>query len=100
MRDLGLSYEAALHGVQSAIKYELDRVGGKRDITDHIKHLRVGIDARAADAQGLANLLIRKGLITLEEYVEAMRLAANEELARYTQHCRETYGLPDSVEFR
>lgn len=99
MRDLGLSYDEALHGVQTAIKYELEHKADQAGI-DIIKHLRVGIDARAADAQGLARLLIAKGVFTLEEYIEHMRLAMNEELARYTQHCRETYGLPDNADFR
>lgn len=98
MRDLGLSYEAALHGVQSAIRYEIDQRGMRDPQTEH-KHLRVGIDARAADAMGLAKLLMDKGVFTGEEYAEYMRLAANEELARYTDHCRKEYGLPTNVTF-
>lgn len=103
MRDLGLSYEAAMHGVQSAIKFELEQSGWAVNhpaLATVIKHLRTGIDARAADAQGLASLLIAKGVFTLEEYTEVLRLAANEELSRYQQHCRDTYGLPSHVEFR
>lgn len=99
MRDLGLSYEEAVHGVQSAIRYEMTQ-RYNRSADDVEKHLRVGIDARAADAQGLAALLIKKGVFTEAEYVEHIRLAMNEELARYTQHCRDTYGLPSTVEFR
>lgn len=99
MRDLGLSYEDALHGVQSAVKYELTQRGWRGEQVEW-KHLRVGLDARAADAQGLATLLISKGLITSEEYVEHVRLAMNEELARYTEHVRREYGLSDNVEFR
>jgi hypothetical protein len=115
MRDLGLSYEAAMHGVQSAIRYEMTQQGLPDDASaaaykyedDHIgrmatmlKHLRVGLDARASDAGGLAALLIAKGVFTSEEYVEHMRLAANEELARYQDHCRSVWGLPDGTEFR
>jgi len=98
MRDLGLSYEVALHGVQSAVKFELGQQS--RSGFDIVKHLRVGLDARAADAQGLVELLIGKGIITESDYLEAIRLSMNEELARYTQHCRETYGLPSGTEFR
>lgn len=99
MRDLGLSYEAAAHGVQSAIKFEMGQrgwLGGDEEW----KHLRVGIDARAADAHGLAELLIAKGVFTVEEYAEYMRLAMNEELARYEDHCRAEYNLPDVASFR
>ncbi len=102
MRDLGLSYEAALHGVQSAVKYEMehDAHGSTRPLLDDLKHLRVGIDARASDAAGLGGLLIKKGIITLEEYNEAMRLAMNEELARYEEHVRRRFALPEGVMFR
>lgn len=98
MRDLGLSYEAAAHGVQSAVKYEMEQ--RKRPVDDELKHLRVGIDMRAADMRGLVELLIKKGVLTVEEYVEEMRLAANEELARYEDHVRRTYGLPPTMSFR
>jgi len=104
MRDLGLSYEEAAHGVQSAIKYEIENkhpvLVNNPALGNIIKHLRVGIDARAADARGLAELLIAKGVFTLDEYVEHMRLAMNEELARYTDHVRKEYGLPINVDFR
>jgi hypothetical protein len=98
VRDLGLSYAAALHGIQSAVKFEVEHTVN-RGTLEHVKHLRVGIDARAADAQGLATLLIAKGVFTAEEYAEHMRLAANEELARYTEHVRRVFGLGE-VEFR
>jgi hypothetical protein len=107
MRDLGLSYEAAMHGVQSAVRFEMSKLGLPDEGDDSIgtmvrmmKHLRVGIDGRASDAGGLAGLLIKKGLITMEEYAEHLRLAANEELARYQEHCQREYGLPSTADFR
>jgi len=77
--DLGLKYEKALHGVQTATAYEM----GVRPqmATDLLKHLRTGLDARASDHFGLARLLIQKGVITEAEYAEAMRLEINNELA-------------------
>lgn len=77
MRDLGLSYEAAAHGVQTAIAYDM---GQGRKATEP-KHMRTGIDLSKAEQAGLAKLLIDKGLFTIEEYVEAMRIAVNEEVA-------------------
>jgi hypothetical protein len=102
MRDLGLGYEAAMHGVQSAVRYEMTQRGlpDSGAFVDMLKHLRAGVDARASDALGLAELLIKKGLITGEEYIEHLRLAANEELARYEAYIKTTYGLPDNVSFR
>ena len=98
LRDLGLSYQEATHGVQSAIKFEMER--GDRNNMDHIKHLRVGLDMRASDHAALATLLIAKGAFTEAEYIEQMRLAANEELARYEDHVREKFDLPEHVSFR
>ena len=104
MTDFGLSYNAAAHGVQSAIRFEMSRQGFADDEADKViamlKHLRVGIDMRAADAGGLARLLVAKGVFTETEYLEHMRLAANEELARYEEHIRREYGLPAGMNFR
>lgn len=77
-RDLGLSYEQAAHGVQSAVALKEAR----NDPILTPKHMRVGIDLSKSDQAGLAQLLMDKGLITLEEYLEYVRLAANDELSR------------------
>lgn len=84
--DLGLTYEEAAHGVQSVKAFEEanDFSGGMTP-----KHLRTGLDLRAADMMGLACLLIDKGIITEEEYMEYMRLGANTELARE----QDKYGM-------
>jgi hypothetical protein len=77
MRDLGLSYEQAAHGVQTAIAYAMEKGGTATEP----KHLRVGIDMEKSDMLGLVELLIAKGVFTSAEYLEYVRLAANEELA-------------------
>jgi hypothetical protein len=94
MADLGLSYEEAMHGVQSAIAYEMGQavVNGHRHPPTEPKHLRVGVDGSKSDQGGLATLLIEKGVFTLEEYQEAMRLAANEELYKYQAMYGVTFG--------
>ncbi|MES2694185.1 MAG: hypothetical protein V4773_11985 [Verrucomicrobiota bacterium] len=77
LRDLGLSYEAAVHGIQSAIAYDMKN-GGR---ATEPKHMRVGVDTSKAEMAGLATILIEKGVFTVEEYVEVMRRAVNEEVA-------------------
>lgn len=79
--DLGLSYEAALHGVQSAVAFEMSRPES-RSATEP-KHLRVGINSAMIDCASVARLLMAKGIFTAEEYFEALRLEANHELATY-----------------
>src|ERR1700681_5113948 len=55
-------------------------------------HARTIIELSRADQGGLALLLIAKGVFTAEEYAEAMRLAANTELAmREAEHPSITF---------
>jgi hypothetical protein len=82
-KDLGLSYEEAARGIQSAVAHEIGL--GRKVITP--KHMRTSIELSRADQGGLALLLIAKGVFTAEEYAQAMRLAANTELAmREAEH--------------
>jgi len=85
LRDLGLTYEEAAHGVQTAIAYDI----GEGRKTTEPKHMRVGIDMSKADMLGLAVLLMEKGIITSEEYIEAMRLSANEEVAMREEEVKD-----------
>lgn len=79
-RDLGLTYEEAAHGVQSATAFEQSKHGSQ---SGSPKHLRTGINMAMADHAALVQLLMDRGIITNEEYLEALRLWANEELARH-----------------
>jgi hypothetical protein len=85
IKDLGLSYATAAHGVQTAVAHRIN-LGHK---TAEPKHLRVGVNLSKADMFGLACLLIDKGIITQEEYLEYMRLGVNTELA----NAREEHGI-------
>lgn len=95
LKDLGLSYEEALHGVQSAIRYRMENGGRSHEP----KHMRVGIDMGKADMCGLATLLIAKGVFTPEEYVEHLRIAANQELHMHEEEIRALTGNP-AISFR
>lgn len=83
LRDLGLTYLEAAHGVQSAVGLRMSKSPGPSYYEGECspKHLRVGIDLSKAEQWGLVKLLIDKGVFTLAEYREYMRLAVNEELA-------------------
>lgn len=74
-----LSYEEAMHGVQSAIAHAINL--GEKLATP--KHLRVGVDSCMVTDDAVARLLIKKGLITEEEYIEEVRIAANRELDKW-----------------
>lgn len=82
-RDLGLSVEEALHGVQTGVAFEME-LPERRSATEP-KHLRTGVNAALVNVAGLAQLLIDKGVFTEEEYREYIRLATNDEVARYEE---------------
>lgn len=84
--DLGLSYEEALHGVQTSIAF------GFFERAMEPKHMRVGVDMSKSDALGLVSLLIDKGIFTGDEYVEYIRLAANVEVAQREEQITTTTG--------
>jgi hypothetical protein len=96
MKDLELTYEAAVHGVQSAIAHKIGT--GWNGASD--KHLRVGVDMSKADMLGLVMLLIAKGVFTEEEYIEHMRLAANTELAMHEEEIKQQFPAGADVTFR
>ena len=56
------------------------------------KHLRVGVNMAMCDHAGLVDLLIKKGLITDEEYAEAIADEAEAEKARYEQELSQALG--------
>lgn len=55
------------------------------------KHLRVGVNAAMTDHAGFVKLLIRKGVITEEEYLDAITGSMNEEVERYEKHLSKQY---------
>jgi hypothetical protein len=80
--DLGLSYAEALHAMQSGVAYAME-TGMDDDIT--LKHLRVGVNSALIDSGAIANLLIKKDVITHEEFHEELRLAMNHEVHIYEE---------------
>lgn len=75
---------AATHAIQTGVKMtlELDIEQGK-DMPHLLKHIRTGVDANFATALGLAELLIHKGVFTLDEYTLFVAKAYEEEVKRY-----------------
>lgn len=81
-------YRAAAHAVQTGIAVSIE----KGDDLASPKHLRVGLDMRACDHAALVRLLIAKGIVTDEEYLEAVADEAEQEKARYEQRLLERLG--------
>lgn len=74
-------YEAAMHGVQTGVAFEMGMAPNGGGTSP--KHLRVGVNSTMVTDRALAELLIAKGVFSEEEYIEAVANAAEQELARY-----------------
>lgn len=80
-------YQQFGHAVQTGVAHKLaleypgldPSFGAGR----YMKHLRTGIDMRAADHMALVRLLIAKGVIAGDEYKNAVLAEAKREKERY-----------------
>lgn len=72
-------YHQLCHAMQSGVAAEM----GFRLETVEPKHLRVGVNTAKCEVAGLARLLMEKGLITEDEYWDAIIQVMEEEVARY-----------------
>ncbi|HEX4429856.1 MAG TPA: hypothetical protein VHZ96_11375 [Frankiaceae bacterium] len=81
-------YTAACHAMQSGVAMEIE--AGKKDTTP--KHLRVGVNSALVDSSALAELLITKGLITEDEYHEAIAAGMEREVKTHEQWLSQRLG--------
>ena len=86
--DLGMTYLQAMHAMQAGVGFDQDT--NSEDGSP--KQLRTGINARACDHTALVRLLIKKGIISEEEYLEEIRLEMNREVKRYEATLSEKLG--------
>lgn len=84
-----LRWERATHAMQTGVATEMEL--GMPSATEP-KHLRVGVNTALCDHGGLVRLLIVKGVITEEEYLEAIADEMEKEAARYTDHIEKALG--------
>jgi len=83
-------YAAAAHAMQSGVAMEMF-LPDRQSATEP-KHLRVGVNSALVDSAALAELLIRKGVITEEEYFEALAEGMEREQRKYEKRLSEHYG--------
>lgn len=74
-----MKYLEAAHAMQSGVAMMMNY-----DTADtEPKHLRVGINSAMVSDAALVRLLIKKGLITMEEFQESLTEEMNREVERY-----------------
>lgn len=86
-------YQAAAHAMQSGVAMEMNH----NPKPTEPKHLRVGVNAAMVDHSGLVELLIKKGLITREEYISAIADAMEREKSRYEEALTRRLGTKVSL---
>lgn len=84
-------YTRAAQQLQTAVK-----LYSNYDSTDMGPiHLRVGINSSLVDSWTIAHLLIKKGIITELEYIEALAVEMEREVDRYKYKFKKYLGRPD-----
>jgi hypothetical protein len=58
------------------------------------KQLRAGVNSALIESAALAALLIRKGLITEDEYLDVLEEFMNAEVERYEERLTAKFGRP------
>lgn len=58
-----------------------------------LKHLRVGVNSAMVEHGALAGLLLEKGIITEQEYYQALVTGMEREVASYAKRLHERFGV-------
>ena len=84
-------YHALCQAMQTGVAYETEPGVCQQD--SHIpKHLRVGVNMAMCEQGAMAKLLVKKGIITEEEYVDAMIDMMEQEVKQYTDRIEKALG--------
>jgi hypothetical protein len=74
-------YTAATHAMQTGVALEMQQ----RTAPTELKHLRVGVNAAMCDHTALVKILIKKGVLTQDEYEKAIADEMELEVKRYEE---------------
>lgn len=86
-------YLELCHAMQSGVAAKM-----QRDNSDTMpKHLRVGVNSAMVDSAALATLLMQKGIITEDEYYDALIERMQAEVAAYEAWLNESYGVSGKI---
>ncbi len=81
-------YQAAAHAMQSGVAMEMNYDSK----STQPKHLRVGVNSALVDSSALAELLITKGIITEDEYLDAIAAGMEREAESYRARLQDRLG--------
>lgn len=81
-------YRELCHAMQTGVAYVMEKEPGETTP----KHLRVGVNSAMVEHSALSLLLIEKGIISEDEYYDAMNAAMEREVNTYQEKLRHLYG--------
>ena len=81
-------YQAAAHAMQSGVAAEMQH----NPKPTEPKHLRVGVNSAMVEHAALAHLLVTKGVITDDEYLEAVAASMERDAKVYEDRLSEHFG--------
>jgi len=81
-------YHDALHAMQSGVTAKMELDGAETSP----KHLRVGVNSAMVDHSALVAVLMARGIITQEEYFEALAESMERERDMYQEELSSHYG--------
>lgn len=88
-------YAAALHAMQSGVRQEL--ANELPELPDAVarllKHLRVGVNSAMVETSVVQSFLIKRGLVTEAEYMEALRDGMRAEAKSYEDRLSALLGI-------
>lgn len=83
-------YRKASHAMQTGIALEIE-LAGEQGAAATPKYLRVGVNSAMSDHGALARLLIKKGIITQDEYELIIVEAMEDEALYYEKRLEKRY---------
>ncbi len=86
--DFLAEYARLLHAVQTGVAYTME----KEPTEVAPKHLRTGLNAVMADLGSLTRLLVAKGILTHDEYYDAVLEGLRREVESYERGVSALYG--------
>lgn len=86
--ELRAQVAALSHAIQTGVAYELEK--DPRSGTP--KHLRTGVNIALVESGALVRLLVKKGLITEEEYYAELIAGLEDEKNTYERRVQALYG--------
>lgn len=86
-------YKSLCHAMQTGVAFVME----KDPSGTSPKHLRVGINSAMVEHGALVSLMVKKGLITEDEYYDSLIEFMEREVQRYRDELEAIYGVKINI---